>query len=252
MRNILIIIVALLVIAGCEDQDYLHQKYLDEGEITYIGKSGFVQLRPGRYRLEAVWQLSNDPKALYTVIEIEDDSITLFNSDYSTVDSFLVTDEDGNDVRQEFAIGRYIIENLDEKDYTLKFYQKDNEGNTSLKTENFTTVYGTKYEEALINQSISSITYIDNDIVDEVDSVKVIFNNSKSAVGFIITYQSVVTGQNKTIILPKGSSEVVLAGTKRGGEFQYSTRYLPTNGIDTVQSGFKSVVLPYPAIPDNS
>lgn len=55
-------IAILLIMAGCEDMNSLHQKYLDEGPRIYLGKLDSVIAKPGYDSIRLVWTNNADSK----------------------------------------------------------------------------------------------------------------------------------------------------------------------------------------------
>jgi hypothetical protein len=252
MKKIFIILVSLVAIIGCNDVDHLHKKYLDEGEITYIGKSSEIQLSSGYKRLQVLYAKSEDPKALFAEFEINGELIKLTNSEYS--DSIQVIENEETDFPDTIMLPavKYIVENLEEKDYTIKLRQTDGEGNYSIVKSAYGKVYGDKYKTSLVAQSVADYDFVDQDENDGVDSLRVRFNPSDVSVGIVVEYTDKTSNEKQTIKLTNGNLEVILPNIALGAEWNFASSFLPEGGLDTVASNFSTMNAPYRMVPRNS
>lgn len=82
MKNTIFTIIAFLLlsaVAGCDNMNDLHQKYLDEGPRIYIGKPDSVTVKPGFKKIRLIWTNNADAKIKKTRIfyNYGNDSITI-------------------------------------------------------------------------------------------------------------------------------------------------------------------------------
>ncbi|QZE12787.1 discoidin domain-containing protein [Halosquirtibacter laminarini] len=223
MKKIILIIVALVTIYSCEDQNYLHEKYLADGENIYIGKNDSVKVFTGKNRVKITWLLNSDPKAKYCNISWNNgkESIQLENE-------LVKTEEDTCETIIELQEGRYIFE----------LFNSDGSGLKSLKTIKSIKVYGEKYVTELQNQKVQSIT-IEN------DTVHIHWRVMEGSEGVEMTYTN-KDGEVVNHSVPKGENETLLGDFVQGGEFTYVTKFKPEpTSIDVFQAP-QSVTAKFP------
>lgn len=198
---------------GCDDMNSIHQEYLDTPEVNYIGKPTDIEAYPGYERVKITWKINEDPKIAITRI--------YWNNRQDSV-VYNVTRND--------TIETIIIDNLPEGSYNFELVQYSQDGkNRSLKGEVSTRTFGTHYINQLSPQPLTINPLFSGDIALEWSSVE-------GGVGTTFTYTT-KDGSSKTIEIDVHETRTVLTDAKPGGEYSYSTRFLPEkNALDEVQT----------------
>lgn len=218
MKRLIILLFFLLPLAwggfSCSKMNDLHDKYLKDGEIIYLGKFDSLSLSPGKNRLKVEYWLS-DPKVKKTEIfwSLKTKSIR--------VDVSLATDPD--------RPGVFFIDDLEEGALNFDIYNRNAEMTLSSVAENVSTnVYGDNFQEtSVINRS-----------------VKTSYNAATSVMQIVwsgvydYSYQTEVVytdgnDSERTIVTPSAKDTTLLNDFPPTGTFTYRTVYLPTeNCID--------------------
>jgi hypothetical protein len=135
----------LAYLTGCEDNNLLHQKYLDEGEKVYTGKIDSLAYFKGNQRVKFTWKINPDPRIDRTVF-------SWLQNDKDTAATVSIN-------REELgweALHLETILNVREGIYTFKVVTMDSEGNKSLSDERTVQIYGPEYISKIINRSVTS------------------------------------------------------------------------------------------------
>ncbi len=214
-----ILFIALFgAIYACSDMNDLHDKYLEDGETTYVGKIDSLFPLEGRDRVLLQYFIT-DPRAEYMTIfwNQKEDSINVDIPVHNPMDTL-----------------EYIL-NIEEGDYTLMFYSHDKRGHRSIKYEQFVNIYGERYESYLVNRPLKSAVP-----AAATNKLTVTFGGSSSTteVGVEISYTktdgSTVTNLYETSVL---GAAVVLENMNLTQQVSYQTVYTPKpTCIDTFRA----------------
>ncbi len=150
MKDLILFLIIIVVLAGCEEMNDKHDEWLAKGETVYIGKIDSVKAFPGRNRLLLKYWIS-DPRAK---------TITVYwgvNDSYSKV--LEVPSHNPTDAMELTFDG---AERLDEGNYTFHWIASDHLGNKSMLFESLASVYGDLYQEKLINRRVIEANVADN------------------------------------------------------------------------------------------
>lgn len=130
MKNILLIILSLLIIGGCEDLEDTYSHYAGDGAIRYVGVCTNISITSGWKRLIVKWDNNPDPRIEKIKVTWETENIR---------DSlFLASNET-----------ECSIPNLEEGNYEIRVYGVDKEGKLSLSTPLFGRPYTSNHETIL-------------------------------------------------------------------------------------------------------
>lgn len=209
-----------LYLTGCEDNNSLHQKYLDEGEIYYIGMLDSLEIFPGKERVRFSWTINADPRIVGTNISWDEgkESVTIP----------IVRKQSGN-MRMDTII------NVAEGIYVFTLANVDREGAKSKGVEGSTVViYGAKYAENLQTRLVNSMTLNGT-------TLTIRWNSSESLQiqHTLVRYTDYTDANNpssKTVTVSNEDSQTVIENVRAGDIFSVITTYLPNNGIDTIDT----------------
>lgn len=214
MKKIILLLVTVFVFYSCEDINHMHEEYLKDGEIVYIGKVDSIDIFPGKERVLFKWMLNADPK-------IDICKIYWNNRRDSTVVNVNRTQTG------PFYMEEYM--NLPEGEYLFEFVTEDEKGNISLSSYKSGEVYGDFYISTLRARPI-------NEIVAERDRLTIKWGSIENSVGLVLNYLDQSDKQNNISVSPE-DHETVIENYKLGGAFNYQTMFLPdTAAIDTFYS----------------
>lgn len=151
-NNILegLVLFLFVIVSACSDMNDLHDTYLKNGEITYIGRIDSTKSFSGRERaLIQYWVTDPRVKNLHLFWNQKRDSIIVSVPAHNPEDSLGVMVGDGNGV-------------FSEGDHTLFIYSHDESGHRSIVFESFISIYGDKYQASLINRPVSNTKVNEN------------------------------------------------------------------------------------------
>jgi hypothetical protein len=215
-RLIFNILQCIILLTGfaCSDMNDLHDKYLVDGETTYIGRVDSAKMYPGNERVMIQYWIT-DPRAkeLQVFWSNKSESITIDIPSHQPEDTL-----------------EFFIDPINEGDHEFLFLTNDKEGNSSVKYEVLQTVYGPIYETTLNNRPIEEILVNDN-------ALSITWGGSFSLeeLGVIISYFS-NEGANETDTFETAmlNNPVTLENVDFTKSVQYQTFYLPSpEAIDT-------------------
>ncbi len=212
MKNIIYFFLLLfIVLASCEKFDEVHQEYIEGGEITYSIKPESIQVIAGLNRCVVTAQVAVTPNIDKFVVEWEDQKIETPLS--SNVDTAEVEAEITN-VKEGAVIFNVTTTGL--------------QGNISVPSNAFGTVYGDKYQKNLLHRGIVEINGIE-------EGALVKFSTSpENSVGVTLNYTD-QDGILQTINVLPDDKEVILTNCEYGSVLEYLTYYLPEeNCLDTI------------------
>ena len=136
-----------------------------------------------------------------------------------------------------------VIENLDEGIYDFIVYLNDSEGNSSVGTKVFGTVYGDSYEASLLNRGTDDI---------EVNDGIIIINWEEAGLDILGTelmYDDALEISHSQIVLPNEETTEVAAYFIGSHTLKYRSFYLPKKeAIDTFYTAFQSITLVEPKL----
>lgn len=227
MKNILkyniLFCFSMLFFIACDDNNSLHQKYLDEGETIYLGSITNVEANSGFNKVQFKWWNSSDPRIKKTTFYWdENDEAKSHTATVSGVD------------QQDLTL------NLPEGIYSFKLINEDNSSNRSLGYEAIVEIYGQQYKESLRNLGISQMV-----VSNAQDSVTINWAGIES-----------ITQQYTTVAYYRGANANPLIGPLRveneelktiitasggfraqtGDSIMITSTYKPENGIDMVDA----------------
>lgn len=217
----------VLFMASCSDMNDLHKQYLENGETIYTSKLDSLSVYTGKYRVKICGIIEN----AFGVDEIvvswakgEKDQIFPFTKSGNIYDSL-----------------ELIVTDLEEKSHSFKIYSRDKDGNKSLESNIFATVYGDEFKNVLENRAVKAFAF------DGVNAV-VKFAKADDLTRFtVINY----TDNSETEVidtLDYNEYEVSLLKFDMQKSFTYSTFYVPTlavNGEETTIDLFDSKLETY-------
>jgi hypothetical protein len=220
----------MLVSAGCSKYDD-YKKFIDDGEILYIGKADSVRSFPGNNRVKLAWTVS-DPKITRAKV--------FWNNG---IDSFeFVVNKKGS----ALDTVEVVIDELQEASYLFAVYCFDDEGNSSVRSEVEENVYGENYRLSLIDRGLIE--------VQAVAGVGALFQWSGSETteaGVELTYTN-NDGEEKKLIVEKDSTTTLLNDYKTGTDIFYRTLFLPVPAaLDTFYTNghiIEAPIVTYPML----
>jgi hypothetical protein len=208
----------LMYITGCDDNNFMHQKYLDAGETLYMGKADSVKFSAGNERVKFTWMLNADPRI--------DKSVFYWN--------------DGKDSAvipvnrtQSGALEMETILDVEEGIYTFRLVTKDDENHKSLAIERSVQVYGPTYISRLTNRNLSSS--FDNGTL----TISWIMVESAFIQYTTVRYTDYSIPANpveRSVRVENTDTHTLLEGAREGDTFSISTSYLPEGGLDILDA----------------
>ncbi len=142
--TILIGVMTLTGIISCKDWDE-YKSFIGDGEKVYPASAQNVQPKPGNERLLLTWVkgIDNRVKQYKVFWNTHSDSITVDASGYQAGDTI-----------------QLLIPQIAESSYTFTIYSYDDAGNRSVPKEiTAVSVYGSKYQNTLLNRPVNAATY---------------------------------------------------------------------------------------------
>lgn len=218
----LIVAFIILSISSCSDMNELHDKYLQKGEIIYVGRPDSVKVFSGRDRiLMRYW--SSDPKAKKMIIywQLRKDSLL----------TSIPEQEDSVDL---------IISNLPENNYNFELVtMKEDLTCRSVPLLANGSTYGDKFQAAIKNRLIKSAKLIST---NEVEIVW--YGASEGELGNEISYSN---SEGVVVSIFQLSDEEMTNIHDYEDGLKFRTLYLPEpNAIDTFYTSYQDVILEYP------
>ena len=137
------LLLALSALVSCTDWDDF-KKYQAGGEIIYPGRGDTVLVASGRNRTQLLWVLSADPRV--TAYKL------YWNNNADSMEAAVPSDLIGDTVK-------IMINPLPEGSYNFEMYSMDERGNRSVPLRFNGRVFGSNYENGLLNRTISGAVY---------------------------------------------------------------------------------------------
>jgi hypothetical protein len=212
--------------AGCDDNNSLHQKYIDEGETIYTGKVDSVEVFAGNEKVKLTWQINSDPRISRVVISWNngnDPTVVPVTAGVKTMGTVI---------------------DLSEGIYNLRLMTADNEGHSSTEVTRTVQVYGPRYISFLTNRGLN-YSLLDNSVTINWTPVE-----SPLIQYVMLTYTDYTDGnpEQKTMRIENDDSHTVLSNIREGDSFSIVTTYLPEGGfetLDALQGDFTIPVIPW-------
>jgi hypothetical protein len=198
----------------------MHQKYLDEGEIFYIGTLDSVKIFPGKERVRFSWQINADPRIVGTLIS--------WNDAQESVTVPVIRKHSGN-MKMDTVI------NVPEGIYVFTLANVDRGDNKSKSFEGSTVmIYGAKYAENLQNRLVYSTALSGS-------TLTIRWNSPENAqiqytVVQYMDYTDIGHPFSKTVLIDNDDTQTVLENVCAGDKFYVTTTYLPAGGIDVIDA----------------
>ncbi|MDR3245333.1 MAG: DUF4998 domain-containing protein [Prevotellaceae bacterium] len=209
----------LMCIMSCDDNNSLHQKYLDEGETLYAGKVEAILPMPGNERIKFEWALNSDPRIYKTVFfwnDGEDSEEVLINRSQS---GFLIKEA-------TFDIPEGI--------HTFEIINVDDEGHTSIPVEITAQIYGPTYISRLLNRTIKSSSLSGSTLTIDWASIE-----SDLVQYTTVRYTDRTNPANpvaRSLVVENSDTQTVIEGVEEEDVFSVSTAYLPEGGLDILDA----------------
>lgn len=212
---------AIVLLAGsCSKMDEYKDKYVSKGEITYTGKIDSITIFSGKNRVKFRALLNPDPRVT---------SYRVYWGGRADSVTFAVGHGSLGDTIEQ------IINNVPEGEQTFEFVTFDDLGNKSVSSYKNGTVYGSRYQESLLNRSIKS-SALDANLETGITLI-----GMDKATGAIITevrYLS-TNADSLSCLVPLPVADTFLSAHKYGSEVIYRTWYWPDSTcIDTFYTAY--------------
>ena len=213
------LIITVFSFNACSDITDTQRKFLDIGEISYVG------------RMDSVIALGGNGRAI----------IVAKNTYLRTATKCIVkwVDFQGASSEKTFEIKDYVtgnytrmpIEGLPEGDYDFYIYNVDDWGNKSLTVECHGSSYGKEYARIQPKIAVTAIT------VDDSNTAQITMSTSKMAVKFRLTYQG-DNAEEKTLDVNGTGGKLMIPnwGDYENLQLKVTTYILPKDklGVDTL------------------
>ncbi|MDR1594597.1 MAG: DUF4998 domain-containing protein [Prevotellaceae bacterium] len=208
----------LTYIAGCDDNNYMHQKYLDQGETLYMGKADSVKFSAGNERVKFTWILNADPRIDRCVFYWNDGK-----------DSAVVR----TNRSQSGMLNMEAILDVEEGIYTFRLVTKDDNNNMSLAVERTVQVYGPTYISRLVNRNMSSSFANDKLTINWVIIESALIQYSTV---YYTDYSEPGNPVAKSVRVENSDTKTEISGIREGDTFSITTSYMPEGGLDILES----------------
>jgi hypothetical protein len=221
MKNFLIILCLLIYLTGCNDNNYLHQKYLDQGEKFYTGKADSVNFFAGNERVKFIWKLNADPRISKCVFYWDDSK----NKDSAVVHV---------NRTQSGVLDMDTILNVKEGIYIFNLVTKDDENHKSLAVEKTVQVYGPTYISRLSNRNLSSAVFKKGTLTFNwvtIENASIHYSTV-----YYMDYSDPENPVSRSARVENTDTQTVIEGVRRGDIFSISTSYFPEGGLDTLDA----------------
>ncbi len=214
-----LLLLLIVVVSACSDMNDLHDIYLRDGEITYVGRIDSIKSFGGRDRaLIQYWITDPRVKNLHIFWNQKRDSIVVPVPAHDPVDSLEVIIGDGNGV-------------ITEGDHTFFFYSHDDRGHRSIVFESLISVYGDRYQASLINRPVSSTELNENSdlVINWGGSI------SSDEIGILISYLDNNDSPIESFIASEAlTNPVIFDNINVTQPISYRTMFVPgESAIDT-------------------
>jgi hypothetical protein len=209
----------LIYATGCDDNNTLHQKYLEQGETFYTGKVDSVKSFAGNERVKFTWQLNADPRIDRTVFywnDGKDSSVIYTNRTQSGI------------------LNMEAVLDVGEGIYTFRLITKDDEGHKSLAVERTVQVYGQTYISRLTNRNVQSSSVSDNTLT--INWVAIESSMIQYTTVYYTYYSNAANPAERSVRVENTATNTVIDGVRPGDTFSVSTSYLPEGALDILSA----------------
>ncbi|GHV64821.1 hypothetical protein FACS1894199_03980 [Bacteroidia bacterium] len=217
----------VIFLVGCAEMNDKHDEFLARGETVYIGKVDSVQAFPGKERLLLKYRIS-DPRAK---------NVTVYwgvNDVYSKV--LPVTQHAPGEALEEIFSA---ADGLTEGNYTFHWVSSDLNGNKSMVFESLASIYGSLYQERLLNRRIVETIPADNGDL----GITLAGSSSSEEIGIELFYTK-MDGTEVTGYYPQAGTSISLLAVDYTKGVRYRTLYKPSpTAIDTFYVNISSVAI---------
>lgn len=222
LMGVVILGITAFYIISCHDMNYLHDEYIDQGQIIYPAKIDSLKAFPGNERLTLEWLLTSDRSITTCIVYWDEDSVVIPVSRSLDVDTIQTT-----------------ISGLAEGNYVFKVFTMDENGNRSMGVEKYVEVYGESYQKKIANRLIEDIVatgpyggYIEWANPDEgFDHANLNYVDSE--------------GNTREFVISSNENETEITDFIFGGYISYQSYYIPAPGaIDTFVTNVSTKLLP--------
>jgi hypothetical protein len=208
----------LTCLTGCDDNNSMHRKYMDEGETLYTGKVDSVSIVPGNEKARFTWQINADPRISKTVI--------YWNDDRESVE-IPVNRNVGGILKLETLL------NVTEGIYSFKLVTMDDEGHRSLGVEKTVQIFGPKY-----------ISYLNNRRMTFTVQSGAVTINWKPIENPLIEYTTVfyqdysdeANPVSRSVRIENEDTRTEIRGIRINDTFTIVTTYQPEGGLETLDT----------------
>ncbi len=218
--TLIVTFMVMLLFSSCKDQDDLHDIWLENGEINYVGKVDSLKTFGGNERIKFQAYLS-DSRARYlnvswNVLGVDKEArITIPDHERGEPFTFLIGAEEG----------------IEENEYTFTFVSENENGVKSIPFKTIGKVYGSKYRESLSNRLVTGFELVEEGIYLEFSSAL----NSDDQ-GIELTYNN----GSEDILLAFSPAEledrIFLETPDFDTPISYVTVYRPNNSLDVFKT----------------
>ncbi|WP_164974076.1 DUF4998 domain-containing protein [Filimonas effusa] len=214
--------VAVVALLGgaCSKIDEYKEKYTPNGETTYTGKVDSIRIYSGHNRIKFSALLSPDPRVT---------SYRVYWGGRADSATFTVShNEPGGRIEQ-------IVTKLPESEQSFEFVTFDASGNKSISSYKNGTVYGSRYQESLLNRTLFGST-LDTSLQTRLQLA--VMDAATGVFDTEIRYQK-SSGDSAVIHIPLAVTDTLLKDHKYGSEVIFRTWYHPDSTcIDTFSTAF--------------
>lgn len=221
-----IAITLLVMMSSCNhDVNDLHEKWMQDGELNYVGKIDSLTALGGNKRIEFQTYLS-------------DQRVKFLNITWSElgVDTLKRVPVPEHEIDEMFSIILDESDGIKEKEYTFEFVSDDDKGTQSIPFTTIGKVYGPKYQESLKNRLVTGFEEKDNGIYLKFSAAL----NSDDQ-GIELTYNNGTKNQTLTYTPEDLKERIFLESPDFSSPITYFTLYKPANSLDTFKA---EVVVP--------
>jgi hypothetical protein len=209
---------------ACEDNNSLHQKYIDEGETIYPGTVDSVRVFTGNEKAKFMWEINSDPRVTKVVIS--------WNEGENSVE-IPVTQTNNKEMEAVIDVSEGI--------HNFILMTMDALGHSSMETAKTAQVYGTKYISSLANRGMK---YFLDDGALEIDWQPI----ENPLIQYVtVVYSDYTDTSNpiqKTVRIENVDTQTKIPNVRIGDPFTITTAYLPANGFETLDALPASYIVP--------
>ena len=202
-------VICCILLSNCYGSDE-YKQYMPDGEIIYPQKADAVNTYTGKNRIQLEWVIV-DPKVTSCKVFYEQSGIT---------GETTVPINAGSGFEDDTI--RVIIPDLEETTYAFRIISFDDYGNASIPVETEESAYGDMYESSLLNRTIRSYTYNENEGLN-----LTWYAADETEIGITIEYTD-VNGANQTMIVSNTETSTAIPDFKISEPIHYRTMHKPT------------------------